>query len=392
MRIIYVLLLLTGMLGAVAYADYLATQPASGTSFGSFVFGGTHYPRQITCDGAVPTQCASVSGAGSLATNNNVATWAGTALGLPTLWGTAPSGANVIGTNANVLNIGFLPGASNNVSVSNAGSTGVAVPSPGGPVAAIQNTGTNPVSCILATGISAAATNQLIIQSGSSVAISTVGVTTPTVNCINQSGTNTNVVVVTVGSGLYSGVGGGAGTIGAVNVSQWGGNTVGTSAYGTAPSGQVPGFNAFVTNSNANGQALKSGSSPVVLASDQFGDPCSVVNNKSNIAYSFTTGTQLLVGSVSGSNHVYMCSFSIMASTAGAFSVVEGGSTVCTSPAAVIGGITGAAGLSLQANGGMTLGSGSGTVAKTATLGNSLCILQTAGPQLAGNATYVMAP
>jgi hypothetical protein len=42
-----------------------------------------------------------------------------------------------------------------------------------------------------------------------------------------------------------------------------------TSAYGTAPAGIVIGVNAFVTNTNANGQTTMSASSPVAIASDQ---------------------------------------------------------------------------------------------------------------------------
>ena len=42
------------------------------------------------------------------------------------------------------------------------------------------------------------------------------------------------------------------------------------SSYGTSPGAVVvPGVNAFVTNSNGNGQATMANSSPVVLASNQ---------------------------------------------------------------------------------------------------------------------------
>lgn len=40
-------------------------------------------------------------------------------------------------------------------------------------------------------------------------------------------------------------------------------------SYGTAPSGNVPGVNAFITNANANGQTTMSGSAPVTIASNQ---------------------------------------------------------------------------------------------------------------------------
>ena len=56
-------------------------------------------------------------------------------------------------------------------------------------------------------------------------------------------------------------------------VTNWGSgsNTLGAMAnYGTSPGAVlVPGVNAFVTNTNANGQAVSASSSPVVIASDQ---------------------------------------------------------------------------------------------------------------------------
>lgn len=65
-----------------------------------------------------------------------------------------------------------------------------------------------------------------------------------------------------------SGSGGGGG--GAVNVTQWNTVAVGSpTAYGTAPTGNAPGVNAFVTNANTNGQKTMANSSPVVIASDQ---------------------------------------------------------------------------------------------------------------------------
>jgi hypothetical protein len=56
-----------------------------------------------------------------------------------------------------------------------------------------------------------------------------------------------------------------------VSVPTWAGGTLGAMAnYGTSPGAVlVPGVNAFVTNSNANGSATSANSSPVVIASDQ---------------------------------------------------------------------------------------------------------------------------
>lgn len=71
------------------------------------------------------------------------------------------------------------------------------------------------------------------------------------------------------------GSGGGGG---AINLTQWNSvNLGGPSAYGVAPSGNVPGFNGFITNLNPNGQTAMSGSSPVAIASDQ--SPIPTVGN-----------------------------------------------------------------------------------------------------------------
>lgn len=50
------------------------------------------------------------------------------------------------------------------------------------------------------------------------------------------------------------------------NMADWAGSPItgAVTAYGTAPTGNVPGFNTFVTNTNANGQATAANSSPVV--------------------------------------------------------------------------------------------------------------------------------
>lgn len=58
----------------------------------------------------------------------------------------------------------------------------------------------------------------------------------------------------------------------------WAGGILGAMAnYGTSPGAVlVPGINAFVTNSNANGQATMANSSPVVIASNQSSFPVTV--------------------------------------------------------------------------------------------------------------------
>ncbi len=90
------------------------------------------------------------------------------------------------------------------------------------------------------------------------------------------------------------------------SVPTWGGGTLGAMAnYGTSPGAVlVPGVNAFVTNSNANGQATMANSSPVTIASNQsVADPCSEFTAKTNLAIATSSGTVQLVAP-SGSTQV----------------------------------------------------------------------------------------
>lgn len=121
------------------------------------------------------------------------------------------------------------------------------------------------------------------------------------------------------------------------------------------------------------------------------GDPC-MFQPKTNVTISTATGTVALVTGVS-SKKIYICSFSYVASAADAISLAEGSGATCgtSNQAGVIGVATNGTqgnGLSLAANGGLTLGNGGGTVAQTATAANYLCLFH-AAVQGAGNLTYV---
>jgi hypothetical protein len=148
-----------------------------------------------------------------------------------------------------------------------------------------------------------------------------------------------------------------------------------------------------VTNSNANGQAAMAASSPVALASNQsVGDPCTF-QTKTNVPISTASGTTALVTGVSAKK-VYVCALALIAPSAVSVSLAEGSSATCgtSNQAAVIGVATNgtaANGMPLAANGGLTLGSGTGTVAQTATAANYLCLFQSGTAQLAGNLTFV---
>ena len=114
---------------------------------------------------------------------------------------------------------------------------------------------------------------------------------------------------------------------------------------------------------------------------------------KSNFAISTASGTFALVAGVSAKK-IYVCSLSLITTTAVSVSLAEGSSATCgtSAQAAVIGVATNgtaANGMPLAANGGLTLGNGGGTVAQTATAANALCLFQSGTSQIAGNITYV---
>jgi len=117
-------------------------------------------------------------------------------------------------------------------------------------------------------------------------------------------------------------------------------------------------------------------------------DPCSQAT-KTNIAISYVTTTSLQVVGLSTGKVIYVCSLSLIGSTATVFSLTTGTGTACaTSAAAIMGAATATNGMSLIANGGLTLGSGFGTIALSAS-GAELCIVQSGGGVIAGNLTYV---
>lgn len=142
---------------------------------------------------------------------------------------------------------------------------------------------------------------------------------------------------------------------------------------------------------NANGQATMANSAPVTLASDQaVADPCTF-RAKSSVAISQATSTVLVAASAS--NRIYVCSLALVAGAAEIVALTQGTGAVCaTSADAIIGSTTVANGMSLAANGGLTLGSGNGTVARGPNVNEDVCLLQDGTDRLAGVMTYVLAP
>ena len=121
-------------------------------------------------------------------------------------------------------------------------------------------------------------------------------------------------------------------------------------------------------------------------------DPCAGAT-KTNVTINTASGTTALVTGVSAKK-VYVCSLSLIVPSAVSVSLSEGSGTTCgtSNQAGVIGVATNgtaANGMALPANGGLTFGNGSGTVAVTATAADYLCLFQSGTAQIAGNLTFV---
>ena len=117
-------------------------------------------------------------------------------------------------------------------------------------------------------------------------------------------------------------------------------------------------------------------------------DPC-VYATKSNVPISYVTTTSIQLVGLSTGKLIYVCSLALIGSTATVFSLTSGTGTACsTTIAAVMGAATATNGMSLTSNGGMTLGSGAGTIA-IAPASSELCMIQSGSGTLAGNLTFV---
>jgi hypothetical protein len=212
----------------------------------------------------------------------------------------------------------------------------------------------------------------------------------------------------------------------------WAGGTLGAmAAYGTSPGAvNVPGVNAFVTNTLAAGQATMANSSPIVIASNQTanalwghgatgaavpanatyagvldasggtnmlglaGDPCQT-SVKTTVPITLATAAVKVIVTGVSAKKIYVCAYELTNNAADSVAVFEAttGTTCATSAVAVVGAgtsvATAATGYNFAANGGISRGSGGFQVLQTATNANDLCIAQSAATQLTGSITYV---
>jgi len=121
-------------------------------------------------------------------------------------------------------------------------------------------------------------------------------------------------------------------------------------------------------------------------------DPC-VSGAKNSTPFQQAASAQVIAGTAL--KQTYICSFNLVTAGANNVAVVEGTGAVCvTAPLGVMGGATAATGWNLGANGQVSFGSGTGTIAKTATVsgGANVCILQSAATQTSGVLTWIQAP
>ena len=121
----------------------------------------------------------------------------------------------------------------------------------------------------------------------------------------------------------------------------------------------------------------------------QTTDPCS--GPKIHVPVSITADATLITGTAS--NRTYICAVSLVTATAQNIAVLSGTGTTCqTSTGPLFGGVTAATGWNFAANTGIAVGTGSGTIAKSDTDADNICIDTSSTGQISGSISYVVAP
>lgn len=137
------------------------------------------------------------------------------------------------------------------------------------------------------------------------------------------------------------------------------------------------------------GQAASNASIPVVLPAVQVPNDLCTMQRKTKVAISTTAASTQLVGAVA-LNQVYICSIFIQPTANATISIIEGGSTTCTSPTAMAGSTTPV--LALLAANGFVHGDGAGTILQTSVAGDGVCLVQSGTVQLSGYLLEVQSP
>lgn len=143
--------------------------------------------------------------------------------------------------------------------------------------------------------------------------------------------------------------------------------------------------NADNDNTNINTDALG-------LLWTRHLDPCDGVA-KVYVPFSISATTTTQIIAASASNFNYICAVNIVVGAANNVSLVEDNDSACASPSAgMAGGTTAATGWNFAANGGLVMGTGAATVAKTANTNRYSCLMTSGTGQVSGTIAYVQAP
>lgn len=102
-----------------------------------------------------------------------------------------------------------------------------------------------------------------------------------------------------------------------------------------------------------------------------------------------TNTTTLLITGVSG-RHIRVCSYDLQNNAADNVGIISGTGATCGTGSAAIVGTTAATGYNFAANGGISKGSGIGTVMRTVATGDSICLITSAATQLSGTWSYTI--
>lgn len=123
----------------------------------------------------------------------------------------------------------------------------------------------------------------------------------------------------------------------------------------------------------------------------QLIDPCSYLA-KSFQAVNTNAATTIEINEAVASAHYHVCSVNLVTAAANNVTIAEDDTQDCASPSAgVTGGTTAATGWNFGANGGIAIGNGASSIARTTTVNRRLCVLTSAATQISGSIGYVSA-
>lgn len=172
-----------------------------------------------------------------------------------------------------------------------------------------------------------------------------------------------------------------SGSLFQVNVSQVG---------GVAPTGALTDdFNTGGTTQTGEAVGLAVPTSAGAVTADL--DPCFYLT-KTFVPIDIVTATTVELANAVASAHYHVCSVNLVTLAANNVVIAEDDTDGCGSiSAGVTGGVTAAEGWNFGANGGIAIGNGSSSIARTTTVARYLCILTSAATQLSGSIGIVAA-